>query len=1068
MNMNTMKKISDYVACISLMLAALGACAPEPLPMQFRDEEDGAETKTLALHLESADMVQSKSSLGGEIESLFTGAVLAVYDSETGALESEHEIPSEMLGKTMMVSVPQGRVYDLFLIGNLRLLGDDGTAVFPDVPSSSGDMEGFSYRLDGAETGEGLRRESFQDVADWGIPLCWSRRDVDPLVDTEIEISMERLFAKVVLTVDHSGIAGTDLESFINESVHIRQSNCLLLPFSAEGSRAEGEEDVISVSDYEASMKNGLLEEFVFYVPENRQGVLMPGNTDPYSKDIEGVEEACGNSGISALLTYLEFRGRLNAADQGLEGDILYRFFLGRNATDDFDIGRNTEIHVTLGFKSQSVFEPDWKLDSEGFSDSRRFFLSGDLAGVLPEGKEIYVRKNRPGTFNLNVTTTDGGPNIIGSAVLVDADHEPETMTELAWTSDFWSAGHEAADEPKRAELEALGIEVRYSAGCFTFSVTDPGRFVTGRRIPLTLRLMPGNIETTAVIVTSDDISVTETGGLRLDEGFFVGQKRSLAFSGFAGSKVYYLADQRCTEGYGGSEHDGNVQWKTSNKDSAPFVRCRVNSSGNVIYPYQDYGLYEDQSIPMTERLNVYAFFPNTYRVHPYLMVIGKIVICSDDIHNDGLTELPVRIDLPYYTFQYLLYTCTLPFDGKEIDMTIRYLTEMNGEEIAYSDFDPGLYDLLLSPEFSWSPSTEFGEWHECIEISDERGSIYLARTTLDGKKMEDHIQGREYVGSLKVKPNSHTGLYTKITDICTWMCYISVPYAKEVKCTLGTDYFDDDGTDGIIEYTADFQYDYGDPDYVEFSETGPVLTYRTVNSPSREIRPRTELFYEDGAVKYVFRESDQPTETSDGEMVPGSLLVPYGEHHVEMTVKNRWDGRTMVADADYLISYVVELCQFAICRPLRNATIYHVSRKNARYLAQYGATADWSTVEFLIGLLGGYEWGSHVSTAESYRFDNHYHQLGRKIYYEVEADFDVRYYRDGELRWTKQIMDDMLKEIADEENDIKWLDGLRFHVDGVIYDYRAYEVEMTGNPSLVLDLKPNIGGAVFRNKIIY
>ena len=146
---------------------------------------------------------------------------------------------------------------------------------------------------------------------------------------------------------------------------------------------AEDVGDVISVSDHAVSMKNGLAEEFVFYVPENRQGVLMPGNTDPAEKDIEGVEAACGE-GISKLLTYLEFKGRLNAGDKGLEGDILYRFFLGRNSTDDFDIGRNREIRVTLSFNSESVFEPDWKLDNEDFTDSRRFFLSGDLAGVLP------------------------------------------------------------------------------------------------------------------------------------------------------------------------------------------------------------------------------------------------------------------------------------------------------------------------------------------------------------------------------------------------------------------------------------------------------------------------------------------------------------------------------------------------------------------------------------------------------------------------------------------------------------------------------------------------------------
>ena len=384
-----MKRKSLFEIFAILLMAASYSCDPNPVPVHFG--QDGTGTKSVELRVGTDFPAPSKSSLGAGIESLFTGAVLAVYDHETGILEAEIEIPADMLGNSMLISLPMGGTYDMYLIGNLRLLADDGSAVLPSMPATSAGLETFDYRLDGGAAGDGFRRERFDEVSRWGIPLCWSRSGVDPLVDTSVDISMQRLFAKVVLKIDHSGFAGTDREAFVNGSVHIRQANCRLQPFAAGGSRAAGSGDVIVQSDYEDSMENGLVKEFVFYVPENMQGVLMPGNTSAGDKDMEGVEAASGIEGIGARLTFLEFVGRLNMADSGFEGDVTYRFFLGRDDCTDFTVERNKELRISLKFNPLSIFEPDWKLDSGGLTDSRRIFLSGDLAGTLPQDKEIYV-----------------------------------------------------------------------------------------------------------------------------------------------------------------------------------------------------------------------------------------------------------------------------------------------------------------------------------------------------------------------------------------------------------------------------------------------------------------------------------------------------------------------------------------------------------------------------------------------------------------------------------------------------------------------------------------------------
>ena len=70
------------------------------------------------------------------------------------------------------------------------------------------------------------------------------------------------------------------------------------------------------------------------------------------------------------------------------------------------------------------------------------------------------MRKNRPGTFRLNIDTGEGSPDKFSSAVHVAGDYEPETLTELAWTGDCWAAGHSPEHEPRRLELSELGIEV--------------------------------------------------------------------------------------------------------------------------------------------------------------------------------------------------------------------------------------------------------------------------------------------------------------------------------------------------------------------------------------------------------------------------------------------------------------------------------------------------------------------------------------------------------------------------------------------------------------------------------
>lgn len=1019
--------------------------------------EDGNPERTVVLNFIEDTYPQSKSSLGAGIENLFTGAVLAVYSSTTGALELEVEIPESGIGKGIPVTLPATGSYDMYLVGNLRLLDEQGGAEYPDFPLSSSEMEGFEYRLDGGNAGGGFRRERFDEVSRWGIPLCWSRKGVDPDTDTSLDIVMERLFSKVVLVVDHSGLVGSNMEALAEGSVQICQSNSVLLPFSAEGAKAESDEDVLPVSDFDCKAENTLTEEYVFYVPENRQGVLMPGNSDPGEKDIDGVEKACGGSGISRLLTYLEYKSHLDDAGNGISGDIVCRFFLGRNALTDFDVERNREIRVTLMFNAESVFEPDWKLDNDGISDSRQLYLSGNLAGRLPEGKEIYVRKNRPGTFNINISAGEEGENIISSARLVDPGYRTGSLTEIAWTSNFWTAGHDPVQEPARVLLEELGIGVSYEDGSFTFSVTDPDRFVPGHRVPLRIRMYPGGIETSATIVTADDMVLSLEGGESLDENFFLGQKRSLSLTGIAGSRIYYVADQDEVGSTGIGKHIFNRQWKTDPDQSSAFPGCIIDQSGDVVYPYMDYGSYEGQYINVGERLDVYAFYPNDFVSGKPRTVKGKIFLCTDDVHNDGLVEIPLKISMPWYDGTIdAVEPLQIPVDGKQVPLDIGYYTGEGGEEMEISDFDPELYELLLKPRTGWDAS----DWQQCIRITDDISGMYLFSTVLNGRRIEKEFSGSSYLGKLAIAGNPYTGLYSE-TDIVE--CNISLPSGiGTVVQKSGKDYFNGTGTSGIIRFEAPCEYAAGDLNQVDVAAEGPCVEYACTIAKGETYGSVLDIGYSGGTVSVTFDETRQAKTSSAGEFVPGGLLVPYGDYRLVLGVTNRWDNRRLEYTADFAIDYRINLKQFTIFSPKRYATVVLVSEKNSEYLEKYGPTASQETLMFLLESVGSREWNEHISvTGPSYCINGKYHLNEDKVYYVPPSDFDVKFLNQNAATWNGSLADAVCSQGV-----TPWLNSVYFHKNGVLAGTSAEgDTEITGSRNIsLLRIMPQDAGHIYRS----
>ena len=243
---------------------------------------------------------------------------------------------------------------------------------------------------------DAFQKECVLDVnglADWGqeIPMAWKYEDfvVNSMVE-RVTVRLERLFAKVLFSVDKSALDGLHVNN-----VRLCQSPLSLWPFRyEEGSRVLAETDV-SDGDYAtqedlAGLNSG--EKICFYVPENCQGRILDGNSDPWAKVPENI------SGKEGLCTYLEVECAF--AEGGFySGTVLYRLYLGKDSVADFNILRNSVLDVSLFLTGSGLGEVSWRVDADvSINDG---YARGWLSRGLHSITDLYVGEKFIYTFEL-------------------------------------------------------------------------------------------------------------------------------------------------------------------------------------------------------------------------------------------------------------------------------------------------------------------------------------------------------------------------------------------------------------------------------------------------------------------------------------------------------------------------------------------------------------------------------------------------------------------------------------------------------------------------------------------
>ena len=312
-------------------------------------------------------------------EKKITDVTVLAYTS-AGTLETAEYYSST---GTFTISLSRETGHTLYLLVNMGDLR--GSA--PDAESGVG---GVSWTI-----------PSYSSISSKGIPMA-GKKTISAGATTA-SINVRRLMAKLLLTVDHGGMAsGGDDRAFRNGTVRLRSAARILRPFASGGSRAQAASELFAGDTDWADLSGNAFatpsETVVLYVPENRQGTLLGQGAGTLDKSLSNT--ALSGQGASALCTWLEFKGTKVGAKDGVDGALTYRFFPGADPARNFDLEGGKRYDITLVLTWDGMFiDGNWMVErSNGWSDSRRIQVSERFDGgwseeirlALPPGVQDY------------------------------------------------------------------------------------------------------------------------------------------------------------------------------------------------------------------------------------------------------------------------------------------------------------------------------------------------------------------------------------------------------------------------------------------------------------------------------------------------------------------------------------------------------------------------------------------------------------------------------------------------------------------------------------------------------
>lgn len=327
-----------------MMVSLLSSCMKE-----MGDHHFSVKNATVTLQIDNVGEYSQTKSIYTPDENRINDLNLFVYSSDGNLYDSFYGQAVDY-----ELSLAMGQTFSFYVLANY------GAELTPSATEFALKNRVLDYSL--------------SDLNDCGIPMAGQLEDVYVAGDTDLLILVQRLLAKVGVRIDESAL---ETASYVYKSVSLKQCPTHIRPWTssyyetqsvADGDMAS-EEELLTIKD----------NELFFYLPENCRGSLLT-NSDPWQKVPDKLS-------CSELLPYVEIVASYENVGLSDENS-KFRFYVGGNSTDNFDIKRNHLYHITLFPSDEGIFKGSWKMEAENMQSTRNLSFNRNKLYMQAEDSE--------------------------------------------------------------------------------------------------------------------------------------------------------------------------------------------------------------------------------------------------------------------------------------------------------------------------------------------------------------------------------------------------------------------------------------------------------------------------------------------------------------------------------------------------------------------------------------------------------------------------------------------------------------------------------------------------------